>query len=218
MVRVEGVCCVEFSRGTEVIPDTSITAGLGRRTNQKPQNTEASICSTTILNGFNHDLTQRRQGENADQRSKSPRQQRLHRIFPVRKNLRYSCRRLRWKYLRTSTTATTSSSKLLHHFGSMSSTTLFRFAARTQPSSVFRSLQPARRFSRPRGRYAGSSATATWNSFSTSVRRAVDKDGEGAAPGHHEETFEEFTARYADRPTGPTILSMRSETFGLGHL
>lgn len=105
-------------------------------------------------------------------------------------------------YLDSRPTATTSFSKLQHYFGSMSSTTLFRFAARTQPSCLFRSSQPARRFSPPRGLCAGSSATATC-SFSTTMRRAADKDGEGAAPGHHEESFEEFTARYADTPTGP---------------
>ena len=45
-------------------------------------------------------------------------------------------------------------------------------------------------------------ATAICNShsshFSTSVRRAADKDGQEATggSGHHEESFEEFTARY----------------------
>ncbi|CAF9936678.1 MAG: Cytochrome c oxidase subunit 6 [Alectoria fallacina] len=72
----------------------------------------------------------------------------------------------------------------------MSSMTLFRLAARTQPSSyLLRSSQPAKRIS-PRGVYAGSSATVTCTYFSTTVRRAADDSG------HHEESFEEFTARY----------------------
>ncbi|KAF6218964.1 hypothetical protein HO133_005508 [Letharia lupina] len=79
----------------------------------------------------------------------------------------------------------------------MSSATLFRLAARTQPSYLFRSSQPAKTIS-PRGVYAGSSATVPCNYFSTSVRRAADKDGQEATggSGHHEESFEEFTARY----------------------
>ncbi|CAD6588770.1 MAG: Cytochrome c oxidase subunit 6 [Alectoria sarmentosa] len=71
----------------------------------------------------------------------------------------------------------------------MSSMTLFRLAARTQPSYLLRSSQPAKRIS-PRGVYAGSSATVTCTYFSTTVRRAADDSG------HHEESFEEFTARY----------------------
>lgn len=79
----------------------------------------------------------------------------------------------------------------------MSSATLFRLAARTQPSYLLRSSQPAKRIS-PRGTYAGSSATVTCSSFSTTVRRAADKDGQEATggSGHQEESFEEFTARY----------------------
>lgn len=103
-------------------------------------------------------------------------------------------------------------------FGPMSSTALIRFAARTQPSCLFTSSQPARRFSPLRELYAGSSAPATCSNFSTSVRRAADKDGEGAAPGHGEETFQEFTARYANTPRWPTILLIHSETFGLRYL
>ena len=81
-------------------------------------------------------------------------------------------------------------SQLPHRTPSMSSMTLFRLAARTQPSSyLLRSSQPAKRIS-PRGVYAGSSATVTCTYFSTTVRRAADDSG------HHEESFEEFTARY----------------------
>ena len=80
-------------------------------------------------------------------------------------------------------------SQLPHRTPSMSSMTLFRLAARTQPSYLLRSSQPAKRIS-PRGVYAGSSATVTCTYFSTTVRRAADDSG------HHEESFEEFTARY----------------------
>jgi len=39
--------------------------------------------------------------------------------------------------------------------------------------------------------------TGSASSFSTSSRRLADKDGEEASgAGHHEESFEEFTARY----------------------
>lgn len=132
-------------------------------------------------------------------------------------NLRYSWKELRWKYLRTLSLVRTHRSAP-SHLGSMSSTALIRFAARTQPSCLFRSSQPARRFSPQRESYAGSSATATGSNFSTSVRRAADKDGEGAAPGHGEETFQEFTARYANRLGWPTIRLIHSETFGLRYL
>lgn len=132
-------------------------------------------------------------------------------------NLRYSWKELRWKYLRTLSLVRTHRSAP-SHLGSMSSTALIRFAARTQPSCLFRSSQPARRFSPLRESYAGSSATATGSNFSTSVRRAADKDGEGAAPGHGEETFQEFTARYANRLGWPTIRLIHSETFGLRYL
>ena len=39
------------------------------------------------------------------------------------------------------------------------------------------------------------SGIVTCNNFSTSARRTSDKDGQEAAD-HHEESFEEFTARY----------------------
>ncbi|KAL9071013.1 MAG: hypothetical protein Q9161_004513 [Pseudevernia consocians] len=79
----------------------------------------------------------------------------------------------------------------------MSFTALFRQAARTQPSYLLRSSHPAKRNS-PRGVYTGSSATVVCSYFSTSLRRAADKDGQEATggSGHHEETFEEFTARF----------------------
>ena len=81
---------------------------------------------------------------------------------------------------------------------SMSSTVLFRLAARKQPSYLVRSSHSVKRPS-PREVYAGSSATVACNYFCTTARRAADKDGQGATggSGHHEETFEEFTARYA---------------------
>ncbi|KAL2055432.1 hypothetical protein ABVK25_004240 [Lepraria finkii] len=78
----------------------------------------------------------------------------------------------------------------------MSSTTFLRLAARTPSSCLFRS-----RLSPPRA-YAGMPAIAICSShsshFSTSVGRAADKDGQEATggSGHHEESFEEFTARY----------------------
>ena len=78
----------------------------------------------------------------------------------------------------------------------MSSTTFLRLAARIPSSCLFRS-----RLSPPRA-YAGLPATTICSShsshFSTSVRRAADKDGQEASggSGHHEESFEEFTARY----------------------
>lgn len=79
----------------------------------------------------------------------------------------------------------------------MSSTVLFRLAARKQPSYLVRSSHSVKRPS-PREVYAGSSATVACNYFCTTARKAADKDGQGATggSGHHEETFEEFTARY----------------------
>lgn len=49
--------------------------------------------------------------------------------------------------------------------------------------------------------------TANCNTFTTSLRRAADKDGEGATggSGHHEESFEEFTARYATTGGFPAL-------------
>lgn len=79
----------------------------------------------------------------------------------------------------------------------MYSNPLFRLAARTHPPYLLRPLRQAR--SIPPREYAGSSATAACCNFSTTVRRAADKDGQEATGGsgnHHEETFEEFTARY----------------------
>jgi len=115
-----------------------------------------------------------------------------------------------WRFLRSILVPPASSNRnkqaTLSFFAypiSMSSTTLFRFAARTQPTCFFRSSHPARRLSPPRALYAGSSATATCNNFSTSARRAADKDGQEAAGGHHEESFEEFTARYAPGGLSP---------------
>jgi cytochrome c oxidase subunit 5a len=79
----------------------------------------------------------------------------------------------------------------------MSSTSLLRIAARAQPTAFFRanglrSLTPRT----SNAIYAVPALLATSssvNSFSTSSIRRSDKE-EG---GHHEESFEEFTARYA---------------------
>ena len=72
----------------------------------------------------------------------------------------------------------------------MSSTTLLRFAARSQPTCLFRSPQSLRRLSPPRI----SLGQAGSGQFSTSLRRATGEREGGE--GHHDETFEEFTARY----------------------
>jgi cytochrome c oxidase subunit 5a len=81
----------------------------------------------------------------------------------------------------------------------MSSTSLLRIAARAQPSTFFRanglrSLSPRS----SNALYAVPALIATSgsvSSFSTSSVRLSDKDGEDGS--HHEESFEEFTARYA---------------------
>jgi cytochrome c oxidase subunit 5a len=82
----------------------------------------------------------------------------------------------------------------------MSSTSLLRVAARAQPSNFFRSN--ALRSLKPRSSSAlyavpGFIVTSgSANSFSTSTRKFADKnEEEGAGTGHHEESFEEFTAR-----------------------
>ena len=74
----------------------------------------------------------------------------------------------------------------------MSTITLLRLASRSQPSTLYRA---SRTSSRLPVRIGAPSAFLTCSSFSTSVRRAADKDGQEAAD-HHEESFEEFTARY----------------------
>ncbi|MCJ1439043.1 Cytochrome c oxidase subunit 6 [Xylographa pallens] len=74
----------------------------------------------------------------------------------------------------------------------MSSLQLFRLAGRTPCSTVLRSAPSSRRFPALIG---ASSGRTTCGCFSTSSRRSVDKDGQEAAD-HHEESFEEFTARY----------------------
>ncbi|KAF4628861.1 hypothetical protein G7Y89_g9289 [Cudoniella acicularis] len=81
----------------------------------------------------------------------------------------------------------------------MSSTSLLRIAARAQPSTFFRSN--GLRSLTPRTSnaiYALPALLATSgsaSSFSTSSLRLSDKDGQEASHGH-EESFEEFTARY----------------------
>lgn len=71
----------------------------------------------------------------------------------------------------------------------MSSITLLRLATRIPPSNLLRSRLPVK----------GGGPLAfvgCGRSLSTSVPRAVDKDGQEASTSHHEESFEEFTARY----------------------
>ncbi|MCJ1473526.1 Cytochrome c oxidase subunit 6 [Lambiella insularis] len=74
----------------------------------------------------------------------------------------------------------------------MSSIQLFRFVGRTHPFAALRSSPPSRRLPALIGATSG---WVTCGSFSTSTRRRADKDGQEAAD-HHEESFEEFTARY----------------------
>jgi hypothetical protein len=86
----------------------------------------------------------------------------------------------------------------------MSSSSLLRIAARAQPSTFFRanglrSLTPHS----SNALYAVPALIATSgsvSSFSTSSVRLSDKDGQEAS--HHEESFEEFTARYVDPQLG----------------
>jgi cytochrome c oxidase subunit 5a len=84
-------------------------------------------------------------------------------------------------------------------------TSLLRIAARAQPSTFFRanglrSLTPS---SSKNALYAVPALIATSgsvSSFSTSSIRQSDKDDQEAS--HHEESFEEFTARYVDPQLG----------------
>lgn len=78
----------------------------------------------------------------------------------------------------------------------MSSINILRLATRTRSPKLFRPQQAARQLPSP--------ASVGCNCFSTSVRRAVDKDGQEAAD-HHEESFEQFTARYAEHWTGGLV-------------
>jgi cytochrome c oxidase subunit 5a len=78
----------------------------------------------------------------------------------------------------------------------MSSTSLLRLAAR---SNGIRNLAPHR----SNAFYAVPALIATSgsiSSFSTSSARLSDKDGQEAS--HHEESFEEFTARYVGPQLG----------------
>jgi hypothetical protein len=92
----------------------------------------------------------------------------------------------------------------------MSSTSLLRIAARAQPSTFFRAN--GLRSLTPRSSsalYAVPALIATSgsiSSFSTSSVRLSDKDVQEA--GHHEESFEEFTARYAVPNWRRELLSM----------
>ncbi|PQE33763.1 cytochrome c oxidase subunit Va protein [Rutstroemia sp. NJR-2017a WRK4] len=85
----------------------------------------------------------------------------------------------------------------------MSSTSILRIASRAQSSAIFRSngLRSLTPRTSSATLYAVPAMIATSGSasnFSTTSRaqsaQAVDKDGQEAA--HHEESFEEFTARY----------------------
>jgi cytochrome c oxidase subunit 5a len=85
----------------------------------------------------------------------------------------------------------------------MPSSSLLRIAARAQPSTFFRAngLRMTPRSSN--ALYAVPALIATSgsvSSFSTSSIRQSDKDGQEAS--HHEESFEEFTARYVDPQLG----------------
>ena len=84
----------------------------------------------------------------------------------------------------------------------MSSTSFLRIAARAQPCTFFRSNGIRNITPRTSSVYAVPALIATTgsaSSFSTSRRKLADKDGqEASGAGHHEESFEEFTARYVD--------------------
>ena len=101
------------------------------------------------------------------------------------------------RYLTSCTPSSTKlRSRLIHSPLPMSSTYFLRIAGRTQTSSLFRSHAPPQRLPVLSG---GLSVRVACGSFSTSARRAVDKDGQESAH-DHEESFEEFTARYASLP------------------
>ncbi|MCJ1245675.1 Cytochrome c oxidase subunit 6 [Trapelia coarctata] len=74
----------------------------------------------------------------------------------------------------------------------MSSIHLLRLARQSYSSSLFRPSSTARRLPALVG---ASSGWVTCGSFSTTTKRRADKDAHDSAD-HHEESFEEFTARY----------------------
>ncbi|SLM41473.1 cytochrome c oxidase subunit 5a [Lasallia pustulata] len=74
----------------------------------------------------------------------------------------------------------------------MSSVIIFRLAARIRSQKLFRPHQAGRQLP---VLTVASPVSLGCSCFSTSVLRAADKDGQEAAD-HHEESFEEFTARY----------------------
>ncbi|KAA6408771.1 MAG: Cytochrome c oxidase subunit mitochondrial [Lasallia pustulata] len=74
----------------------------------------------------------------------------------------------------------------------MSSVIIFRLAARIRSQKLFRPHQAGRQLP---VLTAALPVSLGCSCFSTSVLRAADKDGQEAAD-HHEESFEEFTARY----------------------
>jgi len=79
----------------------------------------------------------------------------------------------------------------------MSSTSFLRVAARAStPCTFFRAnglRQVVPRAARSAVIVPG---VIVGSSFSTSTKLLADKDGQEASSGHHEESFEEFTARY----------------------
>ena len=88
----------------------------------------------------------------------------------------------------------------LHKLARMSSSTLLRTAARSAATCLFRSSQPAvRRLSPPRIYKNASAAHKCARMFSAGTLRKADKDT-GVGSGHHDETFEEFSARYVSFP------------------
>lgn len=95
----------------------------------------------------------------------------------------------RQKYMYLCTPATRSSQPLQLP---MSSVIIFRLAARIRSQKLFRPHQAGRQLP---VLTAALPVSLGCSCFSTSVLRAADKDGQEAAD-HHEESFEEFTARY----------------------
>lgn len=100
----------------------------------------------------------------------------------------------------------------------MSSTSLLRVAARAQPSILFRANGLHHVAARPSTTpFVAPSMTLAASSFSTTARQLSDA--------HHEETFEEFTARYAlatlsqsSRRIDPRRTKFRSASIVLGRL
>ncbi|KAL9128605.1 MAG: hypothetical protein Q9217_002739 [Psora testacea] len=78
-------------------------------------------------------------------------------------------------------------------------TTLFRISSRNPPTCLLRATQLAAKRLPPPRSYAATPVKATnARTLSTSVKRSADESGTKPTGSnlHHEETFEEFTARY----------------------